>query len=309
MASDALRLYLINSPVVRAEPLRFKEAGERGCRQSPTLPLWNSYKFFEDKVALLRRSKTSNAASIQLQRLPTQILQRYAGPLVLKTPLKSLVVIHPDPEYLEDVRSLNGYITEELNIQELILSSDEAKYNVQYSVTADWPILGKKLKKDVQKVKKALPGLTSSQTIIVDGITLEDGDLVVKRGLKDEESSKKLETNTDDDVLIILDAEIYPELADQALARERSSTVFSDSGKKQDFSQQTTLKWNTEYCPTLITSVLRVLLQVSREPSRKPCDAQLIITYCQRMRVQSQQNRGRYHLRRGAGDLKKLCFY
>ena len=72
----------------------------------------------------------------------------------LKTPLKSLIVIHPDPVYLEDVRSLEGYITEELNIQELVLSSDEAKYNVQYSVSADWPVLGKKLKKDVQKVKK-----------------------------------------------------------------------------------------------------------------------------------------------------------
>lgn len=146
----------------------------------------------------------------------------------LKTPLKSLVVIHPDPVYLEDIRSLEGYITEELNVRDLLLSSDEAKYNVQYSVSADWPVLGKKLKKDVQKVKKALPGLSSGQVhdfvlqkkIVVDGIPLEDGDLVVKRGLKDDESSKNLETNTDDDVLTILDAEIYPELADEGLARE-----------------------------------------------------------------------------------------
>lgn len=146
----------------------------------------------------------------------------------LKTPLKTLIVIHHDAVYLEDVRSLEGYITEELNIVNLVLSSDEAKFNVQYSVSADWPVLGKKLKKDVQKVKKALPGLTSDEvhkfvlqkTITVDGIKLEDGDLVVKRGLKDDESSKHLETNTDDDVLTILDAEIYPELADAALARE-----------------------------------------------------------------------------------------
>jgi isoleucyl-tRNA synthetase len=146
----------------------------------------------------------------------------------LKTPLKTLIVIHPDPVYLEDVCSLEGYITEELNIRDLVLSSDEAKYNVQYSVSADWPILGKKLKKDVQKVKKALPGLTSDQvhkfvlekSMVVDGIKLEDGDLVVKRGLKEDEASKHLETNTDDDVLTILDAEIYAELADEGLARE-----------------------------------------------------------------------------------------
>jgi isoleucyl-tRNA synthetase len=146
----------------------------------------------------------------------------------LKTPLKTLVVIHKDKDYLEDVRSLESYITEELNIRDLILSSDEAKYNVQYSVSADWPVLGKKLKKDVQKVKKALPGLTSEQvhnfvlekTMTVDGILLEDGDLIVKRSLKDDDSSKYLETNTDEDVLIILDAELYPELAHEGLARE-----------------------------------------------------------------------------------------
>jgi isoleucyl-tRNA synthetase len=53
--SDALRLYLINSPVVRAEPLRFKETGVREVVQKVLLPLWNSYKFFEGQVALLKK--------------------------------------------------------------------------------------------------------------------------------------------------------------------------------------------------------------------------------------------------------------
>lgn len=146
----------------------------------------------------------------------------------LKTPLKTLVIIHHDAQYLEDIKSLENYITEELNVRDLVLSTDEAKYNVQYSVTADWPVLGKKLKKDMGRVKKALPGLTSDQVqqyvrdkeITVDGIRLEDGDLVVRRGVKEDESSKNLETNTDSDVLTILDSEIYPELAQEGVARE-----------------------------------------------------------------------------------------
>ena len=146
----------------------------------------------------------------------------------LKTPLKSLVVIHPDPEYLEDVHSLESYITEELNIQDLVLSSDEAKYNVQYSVSADWPVLGKKLKKDAMKVKAKLPDLTSDEvkqfvldkTITVAGIKLDLEDLVVKRSLKDDEASKNLETNTDEDVLTILDTKLYDGLAEEGLARE-----------------------------------------------------------------------------------------
>lgn len=146
----------------------------------------------------------------------------------LKTPLKTLVVIHHDPVYLEDIRSLETYVVEELNVRDLILSSDEDKYNVQYYVTADWPTLGKKLKKDAQKIKKALPDLTSDKVrrfvmdheMTVDGIKLAREDLIVKRGLKEDASSKHLESNTDDDVLIILDSTLYPELAHEGVARE-----------------------------------------------------------------------------------------
>jgi isoleucyl-tRNA synthetase len=155
-------------------------------------------------------------------------ISRERRTLGLKTPLKTLVVIHQDKQYLDDVKSLESYILDELNVRDLVLSSDEANYNVQYSVAADWPTLGKKLKKDVQKVKKALPSLTSDDVkkfvaekkILVDGIELVEGYLVVRRGLKEDDGSKNLETNTDNDVLTILDANLYPELAHEGLARE-----------------------------------------------------------------------------------------
>ncbi|RDW89910.1 isoleucine--tRNA ligase ILS1 [Aspergillus mulundensis] len=368
--SDALRLYLINSPVVRAEPLRFKESGVKEIVAKVLLPLWNSYKFFEGQAALLKKTSgidfvwdpkveasntnvmdrwilascqsllkfvnqemagyrlytvvprllglienttnwyirfnrkrlkgengvddtlhalntlfevlytlvrglapftpflTDNIYGRLLPHIPEAIrgddsrsvhflpfpevreelfdevverrvarmqkviemarVSRERRSLGLKTPLKSLVVIHQDQQYLDDVKSLEGYILEEINIQELILSTDEAKYNVQYSVTADWPTLGKKLKKDVQKVKKALPSLTSDDVkqfvadkkILVDGIELVEGDLVVKRGLKQDASSGDKEPAADGDVLTILDAKLYPELAHQGLGRE-----------------------------------------------------------------------------------------
>ncbi len=44
--ADALRAYLINSPVVRAEPLRFSEKGVREVVRTVLLPLWNAYSFF-----------------------------------------------------------------------------------------------------------------------------------------------------------------------------------------------------------------------------------------------------------------------
>jgi isoleucyl-tRNA synthetase len=368
--ADALRLYMINSPVVRAEPLRFKESGVKEIVAKVLLPLWNSYNFFEGQVQLLKKiegidyvfdpkAETTNTnvmdkwilASTQtllkyineemaayrlytvvpgllnlidettnwyirfnrkrlkgelgvddtlhalnalfdvlytlvralapftpfiadliysklLPHIPKSlhakddrsvhflafpevreelfdpVVERRVGRMQkvielarqsrerrtvgLKTPLKTLVVIHKDQQYLDDVKSLEGYITEELNIRDLVLSSDEEKYNVQYSVTADWPVLGKKLKKDVQKVKKALPDVTSNdcktflsdKKISVAGIELVEGDLVVRRALKQDENSEHQETNTDDDVLTILDVAIHPELAQEGLARE-----------------------------------------------------------------------------------------
>ncbi|KAG5932722.1 Isoleucine--tRNA ligase, cytoplasmic [Claviceps pazoutovae] len=368
--SDALRLYLINSPVVRAEPLRFKESGVKEVVQKVLLPLWNSYKFFEGQAALLKKTegidfvwnpdmKTANDnvmdrwilascqsllefvnAEMREYRLYTVVprllelidnttnwyirfnrrrlkgenglhdtqhalnalfevlytLCRGLAPFTpflsdtiylkllvhipkalqasdprcvhflsfpevrkelfnseverrvsrmqrvidlarvsrerrgigLKTPLKTLVVLHHDAQYLEDIRSLERYVTEELNIRELLLSSDEASYDVQLSVTADWPILGKKLRKDMARVKRALPSLSSDQVkeymqtgkILVDGIVLEAGDLLVRRGVRENATIRSLEVNSDNDVLTILDSEIDPSLAQEGLARE-----------------------------------------------------------------------------------------
>jgi isoleucyl-tRNA synthetase len=44
--ADALRLYMINSPVVRAESLRFSEEGVKHAMRHLLIPLWNAYSFF-----------------------------------------------------------------------------------------------------------------------------------------------------------------------------------------------------------------------------------------------------------------------
>lgn len=46
MGADALRAYLINSPIVRAEPLRFQKEGVRDIIRTTLLPLINSWSFF-----------------------------------------------------------------------------------------------------------------------------------------------------------------------------------------------------------------------------------------------------------------------
>lgn len=366
--ADALRLYLINSPVVRAESLRFKEEGVKEVIAKVILPFWNSYKFFEGQAALLQKvhgiefkfdstlqssenvmdrwilaacqslivyikeemsayrlytvvprllhliddmtnwyircnrrrlkgesgkedavvalntlfdvlytltrtlssftpfitetiyqkllnylpvkEEDGDVRSIHFVSFPSvrhefidEIVQRRVARMQsvielgrttrerkavgIKTPLTQLVVIHKDQEYLDDVQSLIQFVKDELNVREVILSGDEDKYGVVYKVSADWQVLGRKLRKDMAKVKKALPDVTSDQVkkfflqkeIEVAGIKLVDGDLVVVRDV-DAERSGGLDSNTDSDVIILLDTTVKPELQQEGMARE-----------------------------------------------------------------------------------------
>lgn len=144
----------------------------------------------------------------------------------LKTPLKELVVIHHDKQYHEDIRSLESYIVEELNVREILVTADEQQYGVKYKAQADWKTLGQKLRKDLAKVKKALPSVTSemvqdyvkNKEMVLDGIKLTEEDLNVIRYFDGENA--RYETNSDRDVLILLDCQRYPELEQEGVARE-----------------------------------------------------------------------------------------
>ena len=370
--ADALRLYMINSPVVRAETLRFSEAGVKDVVTKVMLPLWNSYQFLQGQAGLLKKSEgvdfkfdpnlnvTAHGSImdqwiqarchsllkfvdqemaayrlytvvpalleliesltnwyIRLNRkrlkgesglqssltglntlfevlyilvralapftpfiadhiylllkdfLPQSLLESYQDSrsvhflpypsfspglldlvterrvkrmqtvvslvrtsrerktISLKTPLKGLVVIQSDSEYLDDLRWLEHYIRDEVNVRDIEFTSDESRHEVQYTCTADWPTLGKKLRKDAQKVRKELPNLSTEEvkafvrngTIKVGGIDLVADDLVVKRDVLSSED-KNIITNSDNDVLTILDLALDSDLMQDGLARE-----------------------------------------------------------------------------------------
>ncbi|PWA54524.1 tRNA synthetase class I (I, L, M and V) family protein [Artemisia annua] len=63
--ADALRLYLINSPVVRAEPLRFKEKGVEDIVKSVFLPWYNAYRFLVLNAMKLPKFVPLDQATIQ----------------------------------------------------------------------------------------------------------------------------------------------------------------------------------------------------------------------------------------------------
>jgi len=61
--ADAMRAYLINSPVLRADPLRFRDDGVREVVRTVLLPLWNAYSFFTTYAEADRISAEDLAAA------------------------------------------------------------------------------------------------------------------------------------------------------------------------------------------------------------------------------------------------------
>ncbi|THH01142.1 hypothetical protein EW026_g1502 [Hermanssonia centrifuga] len=174
----------------------------------------------------------------QVKRMQTVIeltrVLRERHTLSLKTPLRELLVFHPEQEWLDDVKSLERYIQSELNVRDVIFTSDESLSGVKYRAVADWAVLGRKLRKDLGRVKNGLPKVSSEDVkkyiktgkLVVDGIELVEGDLTVQRYIDLPEAAEAQHaTNTDNDVVVRLDIQVHPELTGQWLARELINRV------------------------------------------------------------------------------------
>jgi isoleucyl-tRNA synthetase len=71
---------------------------------------------------------------------------RERNTLPLKYPLKEVVAIHRDPEALQDIKSLQSYIMEELNVREVKVTNDKSSFGAHLVAEADFKVLGAKLK-------------------------------------------------------------------------------------------------------------------------------------------------------------------
>jgi isoleucyl-tRNA synthetase len=77
--ADALRAYLINSPVVRADPLKFNEAGVKEVVRTVLLPLENAWSFFNTYANLDGWQPTARAPALatrpELDRWVLSVMQ------------------------------------------------------------------------------------------------------------------------------------------------------------------------------------------------------------------------------------------
>lgn len=159
---------------------------------------------------------------------------RERASMPLKTPLLSLIVI-ADTQFLADVGDLQSYVKEELNVREVVLTRDEERFNILLEARVDWPTLGKKLKKNVQVVRKALPNLTQAELrqymqdkrMTIEGIDLEEDDLNIVRTLGARESTDlsdqtgpNWEASFSEEVIVLRDVAPNDDLQGEGLVRD-----------------------------------------------------------------------------------------
>jgi len=128
--ADALRAYLIDSPVVRADPLRFSEAGVKDVVRSVLLPLKNSWGFFtqyaiidgwtpqDDRPAVADRSELDQWILSMLQSLVDDVNTQMEGYYLYN-------VVHPLLGFIDHLT--NWYIRRSRRRFWRAADTDEAK--------------------------------------------------------------------------------------------------------------------------------------------------------------------------------------
>eukprot|EP01026_Neomeris_dumetosa_P059265 TRINITY_DN5532_c0_g3_i2.p2 TRINITY_DN5532_c0_g3~~TRINITY_DN5532_c0_g3_i2.p2 ORF type:complete len:545 (-),score=73.61 TRINITY_DN5532_c0_g3_i2:303-1937(-) len=148
----------------------------------------------------------------------------------LKFPLKNLIVVHTDQEFLEDMEGeLRQYVVEELNVRNLTTCRDPMKY-ASLRAEPNWQVLAKRLNKDTNAVAAAVKKLDQADIIAFErdgsielaGHKLSSNDIVIKREFKipENRSLDDIDANGDGEVLAVLDLTVDTELIEAGIARE-----------------------------------------------------------------------------------------
>jgi len=166
----------------------------------------------------------------------------------IKYPLPEVVIIQKDQQCLKDIRSLEKYILEELNVKTLTLSTDKASYGVTLRAEPDHKTLGLRLKGAFKPVMaeikelsdQVLTSFLEGEKLVIQGheIVAEDIRIMYSfSGEKSKELSEKYEADSEGDILVMLDTTPDKEMLEEGLAREvinRVQKLRKSAGLKVD---------------------------------------------------------------------------
>lgn len=145
-----------------------------------------------------------------------------------KYPLSRMVIVTTAEHAAEDLTSLSGYIKDELNVQEVVVSADEKAYSVNLKLGPNFQKLGKTLGNDMRAVAAALRSASdedvatyqSTGSLEVCGRVFSGDDLNVFYEADKKTAKPELAMKADGNMMVILDTTQTPEMQDDGVARE-----------------------------------------------------------------------------------------
>ena len=150
--------------------------------------------------------------------------------LPIKYPLPEVVVILRDQESLDELKTMERYILEELNVRSLRLTTDKTTFGVCMRAEPDHRI-GARLKNQFKPVMAAIQALTDEQLqrFLADGQLDVLGNMLGPEDLRifyqftgdrAAELAQQYETQSEKDVLVLLNVCQDQSMKDEGLARE-----------------------------------------------------------------------------------------
>ena len=140
----------------------------------------------------------------------------------LRTPLSAITIIHRDESLLEDMKSLEGYVRDELNVREVRYSCDEGGY-IDLAAKPNFSLLGKRLGKNMRDYQKKIGAMTFDEISSFQ----QSGEIRIEEevfSLEEIEIFQKPKEGTatisNSFIAIELDCELTPELIRGGYARE-----------------------------------------------------------------------------------------
>ncbi|KAL8189430.1 hypothetical protein R6Q57_028996 [Mikania cordata] len=160
--------------------------------------------------------------------LARNIRERHNKPL--KTPLREMIVVHPDAEFLDDIGGkLKEFVLEELNVKSVVPCNDPLKY-ASLRAEPDFSVLGKRLGKSMRVVAEGVKAMSQEDIlsfektgeITIATHCLKLTDIKIVRGFKrpDGVTEEQMDAASDGDVLVIINLQHDESLFEAGFARE-----------------------------------------------------------------------------------------
>jgi len=184
-----------------------------------------------------------------------------------KIPLRSMRIIHRDPDVLKNLKKFEPYFTDELNIRDVQYDSNEDQF-VQISAKANFPVLGKRLGGKMKAVAARIQALgledllklERGETLTIEGESISNSDLEIRRAPKTQNTNLSVHQL----VSIEIDPTVTEEQEREGLAREVLRKV-QQARKNADFQLDNRIRLELSCSTECLTAAVKAHEEMIRK--------------------------------------------